>query len=1118
MTPIIKSTLVLLIVALLSSCSTKEEKVLVFSKTEGFRHQSIATGIETIKELGIQNGFTIDATEDASFFTEEILNQYAAIIFLNTTMNVLDAAQQSQMERYIQAGGGFVGIHATTDTEYEWPWYNKLVGAYFKGHPRVQEATMHVLDKNHSATSFLDDTWKRADEWYNFKSINPAINVLINLDESSYEGGQNGENHPAARYHEYDGGRAFYTVMGHTNETFQDATYQKHLLGGIKYAIGNNDLDYSLATRQSIQPESRFAKEILDFNLEEPMELDEIPGKGIIFVERQGALKFFDFESNTTKLITELKVYTEKEDGLLGIAVDPNYIINNWIYLFYSSLGDVAKQHISRFTLIGDQLDLDSEKILLEIPTIHECCHSGGSLEFGPKGNLFIAVGDNTNPFKSSGFSPIDERTGREFYDAQRSAGNTNDLRGKILRIKPEDDGTYSIPKGNLFTEGTAKTRPEIYIMGNRNPFRHSIDSKTGYVYWGDVGPDAGGPNPERGPHGMGEFDQAKKAGNYGWPYTRGNNQAYNKYDFATKTSSEKFDPSNLINNSPNNTGIKNLPPAQESFAWYSYAEAAQFPWIGSGGVNPMVGPMYRAIDFNGNAKFPSYFEGKLFVYEWIRDWIYVLSFDDDSNFVKADKFMPNTEFSHPMDMIFGSDGNMYILEYGQKWFAQNLDARLSKVTYNGGNRIPVAKITKDKEVGSHPLTVAFSGTDSFDHDRDELTYAWSFNSNEIQSTEINPAFTFSNSGTFTVKLTVTDPNGEMASTTTKVLVGNDTPKLTIELDPKGENYWNGKNVNYKVIVIDKQDGSSVNGSINSKDIKVTFDYIPVGQDIIQAAIGHQKNDIPEGKTLIEGSDCKACHDITLKVNGPSYTDVALKYTEKDKDFLVKKIIKGGSGTWGETMMSAHPQLEVEDVQKIVDYILTLNPNQKKEVKSLPLSGELSFNKHLKSDDVGMYILMASYLDKGNSGQENSTLAVREKIIFRPFKLEAEDADGMSENGMRSMGSGSGMFIGVITHDSFLRFDNVNLKDLQTITLAAVYKDDYKYDGIVEIREDGPDGKIIGHRKLQYFHPTKRRNDYYEIKVQPSKENASLYLVFKNPTNTTQNITRVNWIKLNYKH
>ncbi len=1116
MTKFTKFALSILVIGLMASCTQKEKKILVFSKTTGFRHNSIETGIETIQKLGVENSFEVNATEDASFFTEAVLKQYSAILFLNTTQDILDEAQQSEMERYIQAGGGFVGIHAATDTEYDWPWYNTLVGAYFKGHPRVQEGTLRVLDKDHGSTSFLGDTWSRADEWYNLKSINPDIHVLIDIDEKTYEGGTNGEDHPISWYHEYDGGRAFYTVMGHTKETFLEHDFQAHLLGGIQYAIGKNNLDYRLAKTERIPPENRFTKEILDFNLNEPMELDELPGQGILFVERHGTLKVYDFKEGKTKIIAEIETLYLNEDGLLGLAVDPNYQENHWVYLFYSAKGDIAKQRVSRFTLKDDQLDLASEKILLEIPTLRKCCHSGGALEFGPEGNLFITLGDNTNPFESSGFAPIDEREGRASWDAQKSAANANDLRGKILRIKPADDGSYTIPEGNLFLPGIEGTRPEIYVMGTRNPFRHSIDSKTGYLYWGDVGPDSGNDDAQRGPKGMGEFDQARKAGNYGWPYTRGNNQIYNDFDFTTETSGAKFDPNNLINDSPNNTGIKNLPPAQESMVWFSYGPSEEFPWLGEGGINPMAGPVFHASDLNSKETFPPYFENKLFVYEWMRDWIYVITMDENHNYVKADPFMPKTEFSHPMDMLFGSDGYLYVLEYGQKWNAQNLDARLSRIRYVAGNRAPVAKITKDKEVGSHPLTVQFSGTESLDHDRDALSYAWSFTSGEVQSTEENPSFTFTEAGDYTVRLTVTDANGESSETSTKLRIGNDPPGIKVEIDPEGSNFWVNKEVSYKVTVSDNQDGTTADKSLNPKDVKVTFDYIPLGEDIIQATVGHQQNDIPEGKTLIEGSDCKACHDVNLKVNGPSYTDIAQKYTEKDKAYLVDKIIKGGSGVWGEAMMSAHPQLNADAVEKIVNYILGLDPDKKVAIQSLPLEGKLSFDQHLGTDEIGKYILITSYLDQGNEGQENSALAAREEVVFNPFKIEAEDADEISKD-YRVMGPKDYRFVGSLFHNSFLRFDDIDLKDLTSITFAAMYKFDVHFKGSLEIREDSMDGPIIGTTQFEYYDKNNRGKKYYKIPVKPTKEKARLYFVFKNPEDTTQFIVRANWILLNYK-
>ena len=324
------------------SCSSREKSVLVYSKTLGFRHGVIESATTAIEKLGKENGFTVTATEDPRYFVEDSLQNYATVIFLNTTKDVLNDVQQADFERYIQAGGGFVGIHAATDTEYDWPWYTKLVGAMFNDHPRIQEAELQVVNTQHPSTKHLDSVWTRSDEWYNFKNINPDINVLIKINEASYEGGNNGENHPISWYHAYDGGRAFYTEMGHTIETFEDSTFLNHLLGGINYAMGTGSLNYDLATTDRVPPENRFVKKILDFNLNEPMELEELPGKGILFVERRGALKLYNFETETTEVIAQLELFYGNEDGLLGLAVDPNYKENNWIYLFYSKAGDTS--------------------------------------------------------------------------------------------------------------------------------------------------------------------------------------------------------------------------------------------------------------------------------------------------------------------------------------------------------------------------------------------------------------------------------------------------------------------------------------------------------------------------------------------------------------------------------------------------------------------------------------------------------------------------------------------------------------------------------------------------------------------------------------------------------
>ncbi len=208
------------------------DRILVFSKTAGFRHQSIPDGIAAIEKLGAEQGFAVDATEDAATFTDENLGRYAAVLFLSTTGDVLNDEQQASFERYIGDGGGYIGIHAATDTEFDWPWYGELAGAYFDRHPAIQPAVLDVIDRSHASTRMLPRRWERTDEWYDFKSINPDIRVLMTIDESTYEGASTGDPHPMAWYHEYEGGRVFYTAGGHTSESFTEAAFMAHLAGG----------------------------------------------------------------------------------------------------------------------------------------------------------------------------------------------------------------------------------------------------------------------------------------------------------------------------------------------------------------------------------------------------------------------------------------------------------------------------------------------------------------------------------------------------------------------------------------------------------------------------------------------------------------------------------------------------------------------------------------------------------------------------------------------------------------------------------------------------------------------------------------------------------------------
>ena len=215
--------------------------VLVFSKTDGWRHDSIESGIEAVTKLGNEHHFKVTATEDEDYFTAGNLSEYDVVLFLNTTETVFEDSHRTVFENYIQTGGGFAGVHSASDTEYDWPWYGDLVGAYFDNHPgnpNVREAVVDVVDLEHPSTIHLPERWERADEWYNFGYFNEDVNVLLKLDTDSYEGSDHPGNHPIAWYHEYDGGRAFYTALGHTRESFSEPLFLDHLLGGLKYAAG----------------------------------------------------------------------------------------------------------------------------------------------------------------------------------------------------------------------------------------------------------------------------------------------------------------------------------------------------------------------------------------------------------------------------------------------------------------------------------------------------------------------------------------------------------------------------------------------------------------------------------------------------------------------------------------------------------------------------------------------------------------------------------------------------------------------------------------------------------------------------------------------------------------
>ncbi|GAB3152755.1 lectin [Micromonospora sonneratiae] len=630
----------------------------------------------------------------------------------------------------------------------------------------------------------------------------------------------------------------------------------------------------------------------------EPMSLAVLPDRSVVHTARNGTVRRTDAAGNTT-VIGTLPVYTHDEEGLQGVGVDPNFATNRHIYLYYAPplntpAGDAPAtgtdwsawqgvNRLSRFTLNADHtINMASQVNVLDVPADRGmCCHVGGDIDFDAAGNLYLSTGDDTNPFDSAGYAPIDERTNRNpAYDAQRSSGNTNDLRGKILRIRVNANGTYSVPAGNLFAPGTANTRPEIYAMGFRNPFRMSVDRATGIVYVGDYGPDAGSTAADRGPSGQVEFNRVTSPGNYGWPYCTGTNtsaETYNEWTFPSGPSGAKYNcTGGPTNNSFRNTGQTVLPAARPS--WIRYAgDAGSPPEFGGGSESPMGGPVYRYDPaLNSPTKFPQSFDGQFFATEFGRGWIKPIHVNADGT--------PGTIDSFPwvgkqvMDSAFGPDGAYYVLDYGTGYFNGDENSALYRFDYvGGGNRAPTAAASANRTSGPAPLTVTFSSAGSSDPEGGALTYAWNFGDG-TGSTAANPTKTYNANGNYTATLTVTDPQGATGSSSVTITVGNTAPTVTVGAPGNGQLFSFGDTVPYQITVTDPEDGV-----IDCARVKMTY---VLGHD----SHGHQIT----SKTGCSGS-------ITIPVDG-EHDDAANIFAIFDAEYT------DGGGLTTHTQQTLQPR------------------------------------------------------------------------------------------------------------------------------------------------------------------------------------------------------------------
>ncbi|MEO1012606.1 MAG: PKD domain-containing protein [Bacteroidota bacterium] len=543
------------------------------------------------------------------------------------------------------------------------------------------------------------------------------------------------------------------------------------------------------------------------------------PDGRIFILDRYGELIVYKQDTQSSVTAGELDVFHELEDGLLGIAFDPDFESNGFIYLHYSPLG-VTVNRVSRFLMEGDDLNLSSEVVVLEWPTQRDnYFHAGGDMGFDSQGNLYIATGDNSNHSPFGAFNENDEN-----QSAENTASNTNDLRGKILRITPQPDGSYTIPPGNLFAPGTPSTLPEIYVMGARNPYRIHVDAEfDDWLFWGEVGPDSDEDSMSgEGPVGLDEINLTKEAGNYGWPYFSGNgindantvggNDDSAFYEYLVTYGAPPYynDPSAPQNNSIWNTGVVDLPPAQP--AWLDFFHRSY-----------MAGPRYK---FNASLtdlqRLPVEFDGRFFFYDFNFSKIWSVEMDANGDILSLDQLAPSVfpkTADGFIDMEIGPDGFMYILAYGAGCCPQNVGTgRLMKVIYTGitTNTPPNAIISADVTNGALPLTVNFSSAGTSDPNGDTpLSYEWDFDTStpSTDSTDENPSHTYITEGVFNAQLRVDDGNGGIGVANITITAGNTAAEFTFNSPTDGGFYNWDDDITLDLFVSDAEDGDTSGGS-----------------------------------------------------------------------------------------------------------------------------------------------------------------------------------------------------------------------------------------------------------------------------------------------------------------
>ena len=835
--------------------------------------------------------------------------------------------------------------------------------------------------------------------------------------------------------------------------------WSKHVIatGGVILLVactyGLNDAIAVPVTATEIVEPDRFEKQVVASGCTDAVEFDIATDGHIVFVERKGAVKMLKSRDQQVVLLAQIPVAYYGEVGLVGMVLDNDFAHNGWVYLSFCPETARDTMRVSRFTIKGDKLELDSEKKLFDYHIDEPAAiHMGGGLAMDGQGNLYMGTGDNSPPIAEL---PIDQRPGKEFYDSLRSSGNTNDLRGKILRVHPCPDGTCDFPAANLFPDGKGG-RPEIYCMGCRNPFRVVVDRKSGWVYWGDVGPNILDPTIKIGPDGYDEINQAREAGNFGWPLFVGPNEAYKNFDFVTRKTGELFDVKHPVNLSRNNTGAKDLPVPQPAWVWYPNIESKAFPELGSGGRSAMAGPTYHYDEASGPLRLPATYDGSVFIFDWMRNWIKAVRLSKAGQPDRIEPFLPQMTFRKPIDMKFGQDGCLYLIDYGTNW-TDNADGQILRIVYRRGNRPPVAKAEATPEAGKQPLQVRLSAKKSFDKDvGDQLSFAWRMGSDKpVISHEPEASVTFDKPGTYPVEVAVSDTRGAISVATVEIHVGNARPAVTFQEPRHGGFFDWGDRVRFQVAAADEEDGKSHEVAALRPLLRIQGQYFAQRP----GSTSEHEGLLEPGLALMRQTTCFSCHSVQATTGGgPPYSEVGRKYRDQTaaRDQLAKKILSGGTGVWGARIMPAHPQHSLEQARLMVDWVLSLAA----EGMSTTVAGADGVIKLPPAAppgrDAGIYVLSGSYTDQGADGAPS--LTGEATLVLHSRKKQAVACD--RRHGVELVE----VFVvgpaGRFSDGGWIAFDDMDLHGVDRVVCAAAQAG--LAEATLELHADAPDGPLLG--------------------------------------------------------